>query len=91
MAYRERLFNRSYQPELRDEKKGDLGFMGVLIMSVPRLRNYVFAVENSDLRLQFPFLDIKFIYIHIYIYMNNEIVYGSSKRQFREIPCQSSG
>lgn len=73
MAYRERLFNRSDQPELRDEKKGDLGFMGVLIMSVPRLPNYVFAVESSNLRLQFPFLDIKFIYIYIYEYIHTYI------------------
>ena len=50
-----RDLNRSDQPELRDEKNGDLGFMDVLTMSVPRLPNYVFAVENSDLRVQFPF------------------------------------
>lgn len=55
MAYRERLFNKSDQPELRDEKKDDLGFMGVLIMSGPRLPIYVFAVENSDLIQDFSF------------------------------------
>lgn len=55
MAYRERLFNKSDQPELRDEKKDDLGFMGVIIMSGPRLPIYVFAVENSDLIQDFSF------------------------------------
>lgn len=68
-----RDFNRSDQPELRDEKNGDLGFMDVLTMSVPRLPNYVFAVENSDLRLPFPFLDIKFTYIYIYEYIHTYI------------------